>query len=112
MDQDYIGQYRTPTATQLKSFTSFNVNVAADTDFGVSTFKNRIGVYTAETEEQGSYNILWIEYVPKFGEEEESWCVHATPELNETWRLLFQMGDNFSDWEGVEYTFTAGEPIK
>jgi len=22
------------------------------------------------------------------------------------------MGDEFSDWEGVEYTFTAGETVK
>ena len=31
-----------------------------------TTFKNTIGMYTAETATQGSYYLLWMQFVPYF----------------------------------------------
>ena len=42
----------------------------------------------------------------------ETWCNFSTTTFaSTTWRLMFQMGDEFSDWEGLKYEFTAGTAI-
>jgi len=41
-----------------------------------------------------------------------TWCNFLKEQTNMTYRILFQMGDEFSDWEGVYYTFTAGTRVK
>ena len=41
----------------------------------------------------------------------DTWCSFSLKQINQTWRLLFQLGDEYSDWEGLEYTFTEGSPV-
>ena len=71
-------------------------------------------MYTSDTESNGSFYLLWMEFVPYFSEEKEnakgeSWCKFEESQLSQTFRLLFQMGDEFSDWEGVYYDFEVCE---
>ena len=66
---------------------------------------------------------MWAEFYPFFNiaegeglknptdtltknEATATWCHFDYEQENMTWRLLFQMGDEFSDWEGLYYEFT------
>ena len=44
--------------------------------------------------------------VTETNEADATWCHFDREQESNTWRLLFQMGDEFSDWEGMYYTFT------
>ena len=100
MSGQRIGQYSVPTKTQLSSFTIFNEGTVTMTPASeAETFQNRIGMYTATTEEKGDFYLMWIEYMPVFlsdgaldgngNEEGATWCNHLKDQINPTWRLLW-----------------------
>ena len=121
-----------PSDAQLAGFTAFTFNnvviqptVLADTS---DTFSNLIGMYHATTTENGDFYLMWLEYEPWFSTDgnyaktdaggnaqtngaSETWCSYALQQINSTWRVYFQMGDEYSDWEGMKYTFTEGSAI-
>ena len=104
--------------------------MAADSS---DTFQNLTGMYKIVQDGDGEeWYFMWLEYettflqsgnynpngtidsatgVAQVNEAGATWCNHSLEQQNETWRLMFQMGDEFSDWEGLKYTFTAGSPL-
>ena len=132
MAETWFGQYPEPSTTQLAGFTAFEISKVVIypvvTGSATDTFANTIGMYTSHVTETDYHYMLWLEYEPWFdidgnvdkvgsdgnaqtNASADSWCNFSLKQFNQTWRLLFQMGDEYSDWEGLEYTFTEGSPV-
>jgi len=65
LDTTHFGSYEVPSASQLSGFATFTVPNVSVTD-DVTTFKNRLGMYTAKTDSNGDFYCLWLEYEPLF----------------------------------------------
>eukprot|EP00353_Schmidingerella_taraikaensis_P013252 CAMPEP_0185578566 /NCGR_PEP_ID=MMETSP0434-20130131/13011_1 /TAXON_ID=626734 ORGANISM="Favella taraikaensis, Strain Fe Narragansett Bay" /NCGR_SAMPLE_ID=MMETSP0434 /ASSEMBLY_ACC=CAM_ASM_000379 /LENGTH=153 /DNA_ID=CAMNT_0028196397 /DNA_START=18 /DNA_END=479 /DNA_ORIENTATION=- len=123
MDDKAVGSYLFPTTAQLNALASFNISNVSKTD---ASFSNLVGMYGPTTTNGATAYALWLQFIPEFfsdaiktpatvGEVNETgatWCNFLKEQTNMTYRILFQMGDEFSDWEGVYYTFTAGTRVK
>ena len=129
------GDIPEPTAAQLLLFTDFTADTIVTQPLVLATaddtFVNTQGMYTVESDAGTEYYYMWLEYELTFlstgnynpmgtlnddgtditNEPGATWCNHESEQQNETWRLMFQMGDEFSDWEGVKYTNTNCEGI-
>ena len=124
VDSNQFGVYPIPSTSQLSGMPSFDaVNVVAESttsrdssDYTYASYTNKVGMYQSETDNNSTFeNVFWLQYQAYFSssngvddtanESTDNWCEFSQDQSNMTWRILFQMGDEFSDWEGLEYTF-------
>ena len=129
MEASFFGTWPEPDTDQLSGFNKFEVSNVVKTPTVLQNdkdrFVNKVGMYTSHTILNGYKYMMWLEYEPTFSltakadangnaqsnSTSENWCNFTKEQNNPTFRILFQMGDSYSDWQGVKHTFSAGNAL-